>query len=75
MNGVAARLSSYSARERAVDPVANPLPSESELSPSVVTPTATDYTFVPPAQPEGLQRKTPPSFEGWFLAVTFPDSG
>ncbi|KAL5970610.1 Activated Cdc42 kinase-like [Taenia solium] len=59
----AARLSSYSARERVVDPIANPLASETEISPSVVTPTATDYTFVPPTQPEGLQRKTPPSFE------------
>ncbi|KAH9280050.1 Ack-related non-receptor tyrosine kinase [Echinococcus granulosus] len=69
-NGDTARLSSYSARERVVDQIANPVPFETELSPSVVTPTAADYTFVPPTQSENLHRKASPSFEADAAAET-----
>ena len=47
-NDNSARNSSYSSRERVIDQVADPSSSsEAEQTSSVVTPTATDYTFLP----------------------------
>uniref|UniRef100_A0A5K3EHV7 non-specific protein-tyrosine kinase n=1 Tax=Mesocestoides corti TaxID=53468 RepID=A0A5K3EHV7_MESCO len=57
------RISSYSTRERSADQQTNPSPSELDQSSSVATPTASDYTFIPPSSslPGPDLKSSPPS--------------